>query len=634
MIKLPHPRLHQLLTLLHAEPLPQEELARRLNVSTRTVRTDVATLNELIATRGAHLIHQRGSGYQLKIYNQELFEALLAAQEQESGLPRTSRERVLHLQILLLTAEQGIKLDELADTWYLSRAALQGDMAEVRERLAHFGLAIDSKPRQGMRIQGGETAIRACLTQLLYQELLHSNPLQSLLPNLCPSKTLEVVGNHIHEQLGRHQLRLADESLQQLAIYCAVALLRQAAGHELHQFTSEDLTAPLLAVARDIYGELPTLTPPGEEEIASLAIQIQARLTADAPQLSPAMAAESEQLVEHLLTYIHQHYPYDLRGDLQLRADLQTHISAMLLRVKYQIGSHNPLADHIKQYYPLAYDITLAAISEWIRQTPCRLTHHEIGYLVIHIGVGLERHYDIGYTRRPQALLLCDAGNATFRVLEARIKREYPQLQLTMLESVRDYEGLARIEQDFVISTVKAGEKNVPVVQVAPFPTQYQLEQLGKLVLVDRTRPYLLDKYFDADHFMVVAEPLSQAALFDRICSQLEAEDLVERGFRGSLQERERIVSTMLGDGIALPHSLGLLARRTLVYTVLAPQGIDWGNGEIATLVFVLAIAKADYEEAMGLYDLFLALMNEKASRSLLACRDYAAFKALARSAP
>ncbi|WP_412840983.1 BglG family transcription antiterminator, partial [Aeromonas dhakensis] len=249
MTKLSHPRLQQLLTLLHAEPLPQEELARRLNVSTRTVRTDVATLNEIIATRGAHLIHQRGSGYQLKIYNQELFEALLAAQEQESGLPRTSRERVLHLQILLLTAEQGIKLDELADTWYLSRAALQGDMAEVRERLAHFDLAIDSKPRQGMRIQGRETAIRACLTQLLYQELLHSNPLQSLLPNLCPSKTLEVVGNHIHEQLGRHQLRLADESLQQLAIYCAVALLRQAAGHELRQFTGEDLTAPLLAVA-------------------------------------------------------------------------------------------------------------------------------------------------------------------------------------------------------------------------------------------------------------------------------------------------------------------------------------------------------------------------------------------------
>ena len=88
-------------------------------------------------------------------------------------------------------------------------------------------------------------------------------------------------------------------------------------------------------------------------------------------------------------------------------------------------------------------------------------------------------------------------------------------------------------------------------------------------MLVDRTRPYLLDKYFDADHFMVLDEPISQGALFDRICSQLEAEDLVQSGFRGSLQEREQIVSTMLGTASLYP-SLGL-ARRTLVYTVLAP---------------------------------------------------------------
>ena len=92
-----------------------------------------------------------------------------------------------------------------------------------------------------------------------------------------------------------------------------------------------------------------------------------------------------------------------------------------------------------------------------------------------------------------------------------------------------------------------------------------------------------------------------------RIGDQLESEQLVETGFKGSLHERECIVST-------------------LVYTVLAPQGFDWGNGETATLVF------ANNEEVMGVYDLFLALMNEKASRNLLACRDFNDFKALSRT--
>ena len=67
-------------------------------------------------------------------------------------------------------------------------------------------------------------------------------------------------------------------------------------------------------------------------------------------------------------------------------------------------------------------------------------------------------------------------------------------------------------------------------------------------------------------------------------------------------------------------------------YWTYTDRILDWGNGETATLIFVLAISKADYEEAMGLYDLFLALMNEKASRALLACRDFCDFKALARA--
>ena len=76
-----------------------------------------------------------------------------------SPLPRTSRERVLHLQVLLLTAEQGSSSTSWRTPGIWSRAALQGDMTEVRERLAHFAYH-DSKPR--VMHCGSEMAIRAC----------------------------------------------------------------------------------------------------------------------------------------------------------------------------------------------------------------------------------------------------------------------------------------------------------------------------------------------------------------------------------------------------------------------------------------------------------------------------------------
>jgi mannitol/fructose-specific phosphotransferase system IIA component len=302
----------------------------------------------------------------------------------------------------------------------------------------------------------------------------------------------------------------------------------------------------------------------------------------------------------------------------------------MITRVKYQITIPNPLLTNIKQHYPLAYDVTLAAISSWVKHTPYTLSENEIGYLVLHIGVGLERHYNIGYQRHPQVMLVCDTGNSTVRMIQAQVARKYQQLVMTRIVSLRDYELLGQIDEDFVISNARISEKNKPVVVMSPFPTEYQLEQLGKLVMVDRTRPYMLEKFFDAHHFMIVNQPLTQEQLFDQVCTQLEQEGYVGSDFYPSVVEREAIVSTLLGEGIALPHSLGLLAKKTVVVTLLAPQGIAWGEGEIAHVIFLLAISKSDYEEAMAIYDLFVTFVRERSMSRLLGSKDFDSFKAVA----
>jgi mannitol/fructose-specific phosphotransferase system IIA component len=56
----------------------------------------------------------------------------------------------------------------------------------------------------------------------------------------------------------------------------------------------------------------------------------------------------------------------------------------------------------------------------------------------------------------------------------------------------------------------------------------------------------------------------------------------------------------MLGDGIALPHSLGLLAKKTVVYTVIAPQGIGHENIVDRHRLFILALADSEQKDDMG----------------------------------
>ncbi|MBE0113458.1 BglG family transcription antiterminator [Klebsiella michiganensis] len=629
-MRFPHQRLAQLFTLLQNETLPQEELAQRLSVSTRTVRADITALNALLLHYGAQFILTRGSGYQLVIHDPTRYQTLEESAPKAQHIPRTAADRIHFLLVRFLTSAFSIKLEDLADTWFVSRATLQGDMVDVRERFQRYQLTLETRPRHGKKLFGSEVSIRACLTDLLW-ELSQPGPLNPLIgEEAFDASVPTLLAGVLQETLTRHHVRLTDAGERFICLYGAVAVRRVSEGYPLADFSAEDVAQNVRDAARELANTMQQLTgkllAPAEEEW--LCVHLAARQVQDVDP-GTISADDDEALVNYILRYINQQYNYNLLDDAQLHADLLTHIKTMITRVRYQIMIPNPLLENIKQHYPMAWDMTLAAVSSWGKYTPYAISENEIGFLVLHIGVGLERHYNIGYQRQPQVLLVCDTSNAMVRMIEAILQRKYPQLEIAATLSQREYEQREEIAEDFVISTVRISEKEKPVVTIAPFPTDYQLDQIGKLVLVDRTRPWMLNKYFDEAHFQVIDTPMDQQALFAMLCQQLQQEGFVGAEFHGSVVEREAIVSTMLGDGIALPHALGLLAKKTVVYTVIAPHGIAWGD-ETAHIIFLLAISKSEYEEAMAIYDIFVTFLRERAMTRLAATRSFAEFKAVA----
>ena len=603
-MRFPHQRLAQLFTLLQNETL--------------------------LLHYGAQFILTRGSGYQLVIHDPTRYQTLEESAPKAQHIPRTAADRIHFLLVRFLTSAFSIKLEDLADAWFVSRATLQGDMVDVRERFQRYQLTLETRPRHGMKLFGSEVSIRACLTDLLW-ELSQQGPLNPLIgEEAFDASVPTLLAGVLQETLTRHHVRLTDAGERFICLYGAVAVRRVSEGYPLADFSAEDVAQNVRDAAHELANTMQQLAgkplAPAEEEW--LCVHLAARQVQDVDP-GTISADDDEALVNYILRYINQQYNYNLLDDAQLHADLLTHIKTMITRVRYQIMIPNPLLENIKQHYPMAWDMTLAAVSSWGKYTPYAISENEIGFLVLHIGVGLERHYNIGYQRQPQVLLVCDTSNAMVRMIEAILQRKYPQLEIAATLSQREYEQREEIAEDFVISTVRISEKEKPVVTIAPFPTDYQLDQIGKLVLVDRTRPWMLNKYFDEAHFQVIDTPMDQQALFATLCQQLQQEGFVGAEFHGSVVEREAIVSTMLGDGIALPHALGLLAKKTVVYTVIAPHGIAWGD-ETAHIIFLLAISKSEYEEAMAIYDIFVTFLRERAMARLAATRSFAEFKAVA----
>jgi transcriptional antiterminator len=639
-------RLAYLFDAILREPLPQAELAKLFSVSMRTIRTDIHALNDALRIYGASVQYERKLGYQLIIQDAELYSKLPRQSKQIKDIPRTAKERIHELSLLFLCTQHPIQLETLANLWHVTLGVLQNDIGELRENFLKYQIDFESKPKLGMHIIGNEIAIRNCLTDILSNLIAKEHQFkQKILHNL----SLDFLQQLLKTNFQRFDIKINEMHSNYLGLICAISIARITTGHELstqhhidllnhNEFEiDEKVKNAAQEISKSIGLFLGDAMP--SAEISNLEIQIAARKIPEV-NMHLIKSDANTQIVLDILNYLNDHYKYNLKHDHKLKASLLEHITSMMMRLYYQINTHNPLLQDIKQYYPFAYDVVLNSISRINHPLFSHINEDEIGYLAVHIAVGLERHYNAEY-KNPTALLICDSGNATVLMIEEKIKREFPQLMINSI-SIFDNE-LENIKEDFVITTIRLPENNYthhtkPIIKISPFPTHYQIEQIAKLVLVERTSSYILSHFFDKKHFMIINEHITQSELFQNICSQLEAENYVTYEFYNSLCDREAIVSTMLSENIAIPHALGLLAKKTVIVTILAPNGIKWNAHshfgaslksnpkDTAQVIFLLVICEKDYEAIMGMYDLFVAFVREKATKRLLASQNFDEF--------
>lgn len=631
-------RIFHLLHILISEQIVSSEyLAKLLNVSSRTIRTDLKELSALLSTHGATVKSLKGAGYQLEIHDEQRFRHLLKQlKENEAATPQqvsgSSEGRHRFLIRKLLLTEEYFKLEDLADLLFVSRPTIQNDIREVRRILKNYGLTLENRPHYGVKIKGSETQLRYCMSDYIFSRT-EIAPESTLSPSILLDEEMDLIREVILERIEVNDIILSDIALNNLVIHIAIACKRIRDKKYVSFYPQEMKRIEAqkeFGVASEIVSSLERKMNHSFPfaEVAYIAIHLLGVRTIvaanmDDTEIKGMIDGEIYNLAVEILDHIEKGMQLGIRHDKELLVAFCLHLKPVINRFKYGMNLRNPMLDEIKSNYPLAFEAGILAGEMIRKRLGFEIEENEIGYLAIHIGAAIERKKEQNTPKR--CLIVCASGRGSAKLLYYKLQSVFgSKLDIVGTTEFYKLKQMPLDSLDFVISTIPVSEKlAVPIIHVNTF--------LGGTD-VDKIEQAISETGLPAIHYIRKKLVFLQQKMDSKeevlvfMADRIQEAGLVKGPFLESVLEREAMSPTSFGNFVAIPHPMEPFADSTFwaVCTLLKP--IDW-DGKPVQFVCVLCMQRSKTEDVQSMYNILLTILNNEALvQQLIKCKAYSEF--------
>lgn len=392
--------------------VPAAEIARRLGVSTRTVRNYVTSANRHYGcvVRSAH------AGYLL---DETAYER--ARDSPRTGGPGERRRRLLRE---LVAAEAPLDVYDLAEALHVSDSTLEADLTRARALAATFSLRI-VRQRELVRLEGEEMDRRRLMRRLLAEAAASSHQfidLQQIAHLLGEPALLEFKARMV-DTLESARLIVNDRTADELVAHVGVMVDRVRHGHPVDWLSSEARREALATVSRSLAGLVEEVfaVSLSDQEVAYLALLLLDKAApadpADEalPEARALLDRRYVELVSRIIDRLNANYLVDL-GDERFIGFLALHIRHLVDRASRGAVVRVPVGQSVKNTHPLVHELAVFIAQQVERETGVTVAEDEIGFLSFHVGGRLQsmneddetvsivlvvpRYYDVHLTLR------------------------------------------------------------------------------------------------------------------------------------------------------------------------------------------------------------------------------------------
>lgn len=608
-------RYQELLRLVSEDKyVTTTHLADQLGISSRTVRSDIAQLNDELGSWGARIVATPRRGVILTVSDRARFEQY-RPEADESDFDQD--ERVRQTAEYLLTVDHPVLLDDLADMLFFSRSTLKRDMREVRRIFGEFDLRIDNRAHQGMKVEGKESDIRRCLA--------HITRSSDSVGGGDGRETAADFKEIIARQITQRHFRMSDLAIENLAIHLLIAVRRVRIGNcvELPADVTEELADEGRAggemdVAMAILGEVEELChmrfPRGESYNFLMHLVSKEIVSFDSDVANTVVTEQSYQLVMRMLERVRDSYQIDLRHDLDLVTMLSMHLIPLRMRMKYRMVSVNPLLDDIRRNYVLAYSMATVACSVLVEEYGSEVPADEVAYVAMYLSIALARRRD---KNKDNVLIVCGSGKASSEMLAYQVREAFGK-DLNVVGTSSAY-GLSQIDFtgiDYVFTTVRIDQPvPVPIIEVSALLGGSDVNRISQ-VLSKSHMDRLVTSMIQPE-LVFWKDCGTKAEVISFLCSEVMRYSNLPDDFESLVFEREKVGMTSFGNMVAIAHPLKAVGDENICALAILKDPIDW-DGDQVQLVFLLTIGRGKTRALQSFYRVMNRLISNRKFAEML----------------
>lgn len=540
------------------DPVSSLALSEEIGCSTKTIQSEIKDINK--NGKDGKIISIRGIGYKIE----GSFDDIAIPSQYLGNVDRIDYI-IKNLINLTTKPENTVKLEELADSMYISVSTVKNDLKEVKSIFKKYNISVVSKHKQGIAIQASEDDITSFILDICSKKDNELN-LKDFLSEKV-SNNIFNLKNIILNMLEREHLVLSDTEFKNLCSIIFIKLSR----------SNQDESEFIQAYIKDYI--------------------IQRELIMNDDKNKEKIIRAIKKFCKNLKIAT----SIDLSQDEIFETCLYNHINSIYKKMKLGINQYGVLPIDIRIKYPYAYELGKIAKKTIEEELGLKLDDEEISNIAVHVGGAIERSEHNQKKKVFKVIIVCVSGIGTSMLVKNKLEYLFEgKIEIVKIIPAYLIDYINVMEVDFIISTVDIKCERVPVITVSPLLNDNEVKIIEKFMKTGKMYKEVETRdLFDRNLFFTDLDFNTKEEVIEYMGSQLVNQGVIDDEMKKSFFDREKIATTEIGHMVALPHGANGKILKNKIAVGILKNPIHWTLDDVR-LVLILAIDKDeifDYEK-------------------------------------